>query len=963
LDVPTPSPVAPSDDASELARVLELVRILVVDVSDGRGVGRLGPDSSFERELGLGSLERVELAVRAEQAFAVKLPEEAFGSADTPRQLLALIQQERGARRERTAAPSSAPIDRASLLPREPPAPPPLEATTLIELLEYHVRVQPERIHIALENDDGSVTPITYRDLHRAAMVMARALRSRGLERGRTVAIMLPTGLGYFASFMGVLLAGGVPVPLYPPIRLDRIAEYMARCTGILDNAQAQLLITFDRAARLADIASDRVASIEQVLSVDALLAPQVLAARELQELSSSHLAIGPDDTALIQYTSGSTGDPKGVELTHANVVANIRASAAGCGLTGDDVLVSWLPLYHDMGLIAGWLMPLYFGIPTVVMSPLAFLSRPARWLGALSDYRASCSVAPNFAFDLCVKRIDDAELAGLDLRCVRTILNGAEPILPATLERFATRFAPAGLRRESMFCAYGLAENMVAVAFSPLLRAPRIDRIERAPFEADGVARIAEAGGDALEFVGVGTAVPLHEIQVVDADGGPVPERQRGTIRFRGPSTFKGYFRRPDATAAVKREHGWVDTGDLGYLADGELFIVGRVKDIIIKGGRNYYPHEIEEAAATVAGIRQGCVVAFAQRDELAGTEQIIVVAETREREALAREMLVGLVTEAITARVGVPPDRVVLVAPGVVPKTSSGKVQRTACRTLHLAGNLERKHGSAARQAAGLYLGSLPTRAWQLVRTIARASYGVYAAITIALVCMVALILGRLCPPGRSARRLASFEARVAMTLAGLRPQVSGLERIPAGAAILVANHGGYLDFLICAATLPDDVFFVIKGELRRVALLGPVLGRLGHVFIDRHSTARSLADLDAVVELLRAGQRVVVFPEGTFSPEVGMRPFKLGAFRLACETGAPIVPVAIRGSRKALRDGTWLPRAVELRVEVLKSIAAEGREIPDIVRLRDRSAEAIAAEIDEPRLYAAAITVPGG
>jgi len=736
-------------------------------------------------------------------------------------------------------------------------------------------------------------------------------------------------------------------------------AGYIARCAKILDNAQAQMLVTFDRAARVADIARDRVSTIEHVLSIDALLAGSTGTGAD-EPLT--HVAVEAGDTALIQYTSGSTGDPKGVELTHANVMANIRAAAAGCALTHDDVIVSWLPLYHDMGLIGGWLMPFYFGVPTVLMSPMAFLSRPLRWLDALSQYRATCSVAPNFAFDLCVKRIDEAAVAGLDLHRVRAILNGSEPILPATLDRFVARFGAVGLRREVLFCAYGLAENMVAVTFPPVGRAPRIDRIERAAFEAEGRAVPTERGDDVLEFVGVGFAVPGHEVQVVDAAGRPLPERRQGTIWFRGPSSFKGYYRRPEATAEVQREGGWVDTGDLGYVADGELFIAGRVKDLIIKGGRNYYPHEIEESAATVPGIRQGCVAAFAVRDEAAGTEQIVVVAETRERDPLAREMLVGRVVEAVTARVGVPPDRVELVPPGAVPKTSSGKIQRRESRRLYTEGALDKGHGSVARQAAGLWLRSLPARAGQLARRVARAVYGAYAAAAIVVVCLLALLVGRVLPAGPVSRRLARIEARLAMGLAGLLPRGQGLARIPEGAAILVANHAGYLDFLICAAALPAGVRFVIKGELRDAPLVGPVLRRVGHVFIDRHSTARSLSDLDAVVELLRAGQRVVLFPEGTFSPDVGMRPFKLGAFRLACETGAPVVPVAIRGSRKALRDGTWLPRHVPIEVEVLAPLRPEGKEIADIVRLRDRSADAIAERIDEPRLYAADISVPG-
>lgn len=943
-----------------MARVLDVVRGVVVDVSDGRGLGNLSPDVSFERELGLGSLERVELAVRAGEAFGVRLSEEAIGIVDTPRQLLGCVRaalSPEGAGAPPLATPARV-EDRAALLPVEPAAPVPVDAATLVDVLEYHVRNQPDRVHIVLQGDDDSATPITYRALHQAATTVARTLRRRGLGHGHCVAIMLPTGLGYFATFLGVLLAGGVPVPLYPPVRLDRIAEYLERCAKILDNAQAQMLVTFDRAARVAELARDRVAAVEHVLSIDAILVPGV----EPGDDTGSRVEVLAEDTALIQYTSGSTGDPKGVELTHANVMANIRAAAAGCELRAGDVLATWLPLYHDMGLIGGWLMPLYFGVPTVVMSPMAFLSRPERWLLALSEYRATASVAPNFAFDLCVKRIDDEVVSKLDLGHVRSVLNGSEPILRSTLDRFVERFAPAGFRREAIFCAYGLAENMVAVTFPPVLRAPRIDRIDRTAFEADGRAIPSEHAEDALEFVGVGHAVPGHEVQVVDAHGAPVPERQQGTVWFRGPSSFKGYFRRPDATAEVQREEGWVDTGDLGYLADGELFITGRVKDLIIKGGRNYYPHEIEAAAAAVPGIRQGCVASFAVRDEEAGTEQIVVIAETREQEPLAREMLMGRVIESITTRVGVPPDRVVLVGPGAVPKTSSGKIRRRESRQLYLGGSIDRGPGSLVRQAAGLYARALPSRAAQLARRMGRAIYGGYAIATIASICLIAPILARLCPNAASARRLATLEARAALWLAGLRPRVTGLPRIPPGGAILCANHCGYLDFLICTAALPTNLRFVIKGELRANAFLGPVLERMGHVFIDRHSAARSLVALEQVVTLLKDGERVMLFPEGTFSPDVGMRPFKLGAFRLACETGTPVVPVVIRGSRKALRDDTWLPRRVPIEVEVLEPIHGDGTAISDIVRLRDRCADAIAARIDEPRLHAADISVPG-
>ena len=935
----------------DLSTVMGLVRELVVEVSDGRGLGRLTSDVSFERELGLGSLERVELAVRVGEAMGVRLSEDAISTADTPAQLL---QEVRAARGQSPITVATDATHKAELLPAEAPAPPPEEAKTLVDVLEYHVQLQPDRVHMVLEDDDGKPQPITYRALHRAALKVARGLRARGLRPGQCVAIMLPTELGYFASFMGVMLAGGVPVPLYPPVRLDRIAEYMARCEKILDNSQAQILITFDRAARVAEIARDRVASVDHVVSISALL-------DGADEGSTARAEVLGEHTALLQYTSGSTGDPKGVELTHANVMANIRAAAEGCELRADDVMVSWLPLYHDMGLIGGWLMCFYGGVPTVLMSPMAFLSRPLRWLQALTDYGGTISVAPNFAFDLCVKRVPDDAMSGLDLSRIRALLNGSEPITVRTLDDFIERFGPVGMKRESLFCAYGLAENMVAVTFPPVGRAPRIDRIERVTFEDEGRAVPTDAS-DALEFVGVGRAVPRHEVRVVDAQERPLPERQQGTIEFRGPSSFKGYFRRPDATAEVQRADGWVDTGDLGYMSEGELFITGRAKDLIIKGGRNYYPHEFEAAAATVPGIRQGCIAAFSVPDPSSGTERVVVVAETREKDGTTREILQAQVVEAVTAAVGIPPDEVVLGIPGAVPKTSSGKIRRREARRLFMEGTINDPRKSAARQTAGLFAKTLPQRAGQLARKVGEAVYGGYAAATLGGIAAVTPVLGRLVPAGKASRRVGVTQAKVAMTLAGLEPKVHGRGNLPTGAALIVANHSSYLDFLICMAAFPVGARFVIKGELRKNPLVGPILEKMGHVFIDRHSTARSLSDLEEVVKLLEAGEKVVVFPEGTFSAEVGMRAFKLGAFKLAARTGVPVVPVAIRGSRKALRDGTWLPKHRAIEVEILEAIEPTGESLSEIVDLRDRVAEAIAAKLDEPRLFAADIRVPG-
>ena len=319
--------------------------------------------------------------------------------------------------------------------------------------------------------------------------------------------------------------------------------------------------------------------------------------------------------------------------LTHSNLLANIRAIGTGLNLQPGDFGVSWLPLYHDMGLIGSWLTALCFGVPIAILSPLAFLSRPERWLWAIHEHRGTVSAAPNFAYELCARKIDDRALEGLDLSCWRAALNGAEPISPDTLERFARRFEPYGFRAEAFLPVYGLAESSVALTFPPLGRKPRVDRIGRERFENAGAALpCSESDASPLRFVSEGKALPGHEVRVVDEASVETGERVQGHIQFRGPSTMQGYFKNPAATAAVMRVDGWVDTGDLGYLADGELFVTARIKDVIIKGGRNLYPQEVEEVASEVEGVRRGCVAAFGVSDQRLGTEKLVVVAETRE-------------------------------------------------------------------------------------------------------------------------------------------------------------------------------------------------------------------------------------------------------------------------------------------------------------------------------------------
>ncbi|MGH8459523.1 MAG: AMP-binding protein, partial [Nevskiales bacterium] len=369
-------------------------------------------------------------------------------------------------------------------------------------------------------------------------------------------------------------------VPIYPPARLLQIEEHVRRHTGILANAEVVMMITIPEARPVARLLEAHVASLRHIVTPVELMQEQREPVR---------VPLQGSDIAFIQYTSGSTGNPKGVVLTHANLLSNIRAIGGITSIRPDDVFMIWLPLYHDFGLIAAWMSSMIHGNPLVVMSPLAFLVRPERWLWAIHRHRATYTAAPNFAFDLCVKRIDDSQIQGLDLSSLRVCANAAEPISPDTIERFQARFGKYGFRKEALMPAYGLAEATVGVA-SVYGRGALVDRIQRQAFARSGRAVPAAADDpNPLRFVSCGRPLQDIQLRVVDRGGCEVAERVEGLIEFRGPSATQGYYRNPEATARLFHDD-WVDTGDRGYLADSEIYLTGRVKDIIIRGGRNIY-------------------------------------------------------------------------------------------------------------------------------------------------------------------------------------------------------------------------------------------------------------------------------------------------------------------------------------------------------------------------------------
>ncbi|MCI0417710.1 MAG: AMP-binding protein, partial [Acidobacteria bacterium] len=764
-------------------------------------------------------------------------------------------------------------------------------------------------------------------------------------------ALMLPTGEEIFFAFFGILLAGGVPVPIYPPFKASRIEEYAQRQSRILQNAEARFLITFRQAEKLARLLKPNIPSLKRVLTVAELSRRESEPPRPRDMPSPLRGArLSGSSVALIQYTSGSTGDPKGVVLTHSNLLANIRAIGAGLKLQPADFGVSWLPLYHDMGLIGTWLTALCSGVPVAILSPLSFLNRPERWLWAIHQHRATVSAAPNFAYELCARRIDDRSIEGLDLSCWRAALNGAEPISPETLDRFAHRFAPYGFRAEAFLPVYGLAESSVALTFPPLARKPRVDCVQRERFEKKGEAQsCSEAGCLPLRFVSEGRALPGHEVRVVDEVCRPVDERVQGHIQFRGPSTMQGYFKNSEATAAVMRQ-GWAATGDLGYLADGELFVTARVKDVIIKGGRNLYPQEVEEIVSEVGGVRRGCVAAFGVHDERAGTERLVVVAETRQTDRAVRDQIAAQITARVDSHLGLPPDVVRLVAPQTVPKTSSGKIRRDACKQMYLQEQLATKPLPAWIQILRLGLGSVRGRARQGARRCLQRTYGLYALLVLTLVMLPGWLLVCLLPARGSERRAATllrFLSRLTLQLAGLKPVVEGQQHLEEAvrqvkeegrAFLLVSNHASYLDTLLVAAVSPLSACFVAKREAAAWPVIGSFIRKGGFLTVNREDALRAAADSEGICAKLRSGTSVHVFPEGTFTPCNGLRPFQMGAFKSAVETGCSILPLTLCGSRNVLRDGDWLPRPAAVRVVASRALKPCADDWREMVRLRD-------------------------
>lgn len=557
-----------------------------------------------------------------------------------------------------------------------------LRAGTLVELLHLRADCPHKLIYL---DEQGKPSIMTWGEVCRSAFAFAAQLEQRGVKPGDRVVLMLPTCPGYLYTFFGVVALGAIPVPVYPPFNPKQLTAFFDTLVGILDNCGATTLVYWSAVKPVLGQALGRARGVKHALALEDFDTTPVATVPALR-------AVDPDATTLIQYTSGSTDQPKGVELTHLNLLHNVQGIERALALDpAVDRCVSWLPLYHDMGLIGALLGAIYSGIDMVLMAPQTFLMRPRLWLESIHKYRATVTVAPNFAYNLCATRITDKVAAELDLSTLRVAMCGAEPIRRETYDAFIERFGSRGFGLDVFLPVYGLAESTVAATFPALKQAPKVRLLDRDALESHHRALETTQDEGAMPAFGLGHPFGASRLQVRDPESGEaLSDGHVGEIWLQGPSVMKGYYQNPERTAEVLVD-GWLRTGDLGFVADGHLHVTGRKKDLIIRNGRNYYPQDLEALVESVVDIRKGCVIAFGHTDERRQSEEIVVLAESRLTDAEAVKVLHARVAEVLNAALGFTPEHIQILPAHTLLKTSSGKLRRKPTQARWLEGTLE--------------------------------------------------------------------------------------------------------------------------------------------------------------------------------------------------------------------------------------------------------------------------------
>ncbi len=555
---------------------------------------------------------------------------------------------------------------------------------TLTTILRNHYAAAPDRPAITLLQPRQPDAALSFRRLMQGAAGSARAYQAAGLRPGEVVVLILQHGEALVYAFWGALLAGSVPSIM--PFLTEKLApdKYRQELAALVAITRPAGIVTYPEFAPEVHTALAHAAphSVRAVLTADAV-SPEV--EPDLSSLPGMQRA--PADLALLQHSSGTTGLQKGVALSHQAVLNQLAAYAPAIRLTADDVVVSWLPLYHDMGLIAGFVMPVMCQTPLVLMSPFDWVRAPYRLLQAVSQYRGTLTWLPNFAFNFCAQKVRARDLQGVDLSSWRAVINCSEPMRWESHAAFRQRFAEYGLRPEALATCYAMAENVFAVTQGGLEAPVTVDPVDRRALVGEKLARPAPGeGAEVVKMLSAGHPLANVQVRLLDEQRRALPERRVGEIALRSDCMLSGYYNRDDLTAQAFVE-GYYLTGDLGYQAEGELYVTGRKKDLIIVGGKNVYPQDLEALAAEVPGVHPGRVVAFGVFDEEAGTEEVVVVAEADTEAEAQRQAIADAIRLRINQGSDVSVRLVVMVGPRWVLKTSSGKVARAANREKYLA------------------------------------------------------------------------------------------------------------------------------------------------------------------------------------------------------------------------------------------------------------------------------------
>lgn len=560
------------------------------------------------------------------------------------------------------------------------------ELKTAFEVLRQHAEQQPERVSLRLLFPGKEDVVIPYRALAESAAGYARSLAAAGIGPGEVVILILPHGLDLIAAFWGAVLHGAIP-SIMPFLTEKLLPErYRRDLSALVSITKPSAVITYPEFAPEVRQAVGEGGPVRQIL-----LCSDIHPAAELDFDSFGGCQRGADDIVFLQHSSGTTGLQKGVAITNRALLNQLRNYRAAIRLTASDVIVSWLPLYHDMGLIAGFLMPILEGVPLVLMSPFDWVKAPYRLMQAVTQYKGTLSWLPNFAYNFCAQKIRDAQLAGVDLSTWRAVINCSEPMYPHSFEQFAARFAPYGFRKAALATSYAMAENVFGVTQGGIDAPVTVDEVDLAALQGERFARPAVEGQPSTRMLSCGPTIPGTQVRVIDAQGQALVERQVGELVVQSDCMLAGYYNRPDATAEAFVD-GWYRTGDFGYIASGEVYVTGRKKDLIITGGRNVFPQDIEAAAGEVAGVHPGRVVAFGIYNDDLGTEEVALVAEVDLSEAEwaddeTRQKLEDAIRLAVNRGTAVSLRHIRLVGPQWMIKTSSGKTARSANREKFLA------------------------------------------------------------------------------------------------------------------------------------------------------------------------------------------------------------------------------------------------------------------------------------